>query len=208
MMLSSVFWLLTMSYLLSHEPDLDAFFYLSDSHQKHPQSQTWKRHLNLRHRRKVCLSINPCPRYLFGLVRIKYEISRYIPANLENMFSKYARTVPDKLTRHELWQMTEANRNAFDFFGWSVPSLFLSSDLSLSLFLSINCVKMETGQRVKWSGECSTYWPKTRMVTYPKKLLGDASMGACSTTAPSLELLLKRLTNDTLTVSLLSRLMS
>lgn len=54
-------------------------------------------------------------------------------------------------------------------------------------------MKMETGQRVKWSGEYSTYWLKTRMATYPKKLLGDASMGACSTTAPSLEPLLERL---------------
>ncbi|KAF3452366.1 hypothetical protein FNV43_RR02799 [Rhamnella rubrinervis] len=43
---------------------------------------------------------------------------RYIPANLENMFSKYARTVPDKLTLREIWRMTEANRDAFDFFGW------------------------------------------------------------------------------------------
>ncbi|KAL5566855.1 hypothetical protein UlMin_030019 [Ulmus minor] len=43
---------------------------------------------------------------------------RYIPANFENMFSKYARTVPDKLTFGELWHMTEANKNAFDFFGW------------------------------------------------------------------------------------------
>ncbi|KAG2305516.1 hypothetical protein Bca52824_034167 [Brassica carinata] len=48
---------------------------------------------------------------------------RYIPANLENMFSKYARTVPDKLTRYEVWQMTEANRNAFDFFGWAASKM-------------------------------------------------------------------------------------
>ncbi|POO02913.1 Caleosin-related [Trema orientale] len=43
---------------------------------------------------------------------------RYIPSNFENMFSKYARSVPDKLTLGELWHMTEANRNALDFFGW------------------------------------------------------------------------------------------
>ncbi|XP_062143370.1 peroxygenase 2-like isoform X2 [Alnus glutinosa] len=37
--------------------------------------------------------------------------------------SKYARTVPDKLTLRELWHMTQANRNAFDFFGWIASKL-------------------------------------------------------------------------------------
>nr|KAJ0194003.1 hypothetical protein LSAT_V11C800399290 [Lactuca sativa] len=48
---------------------------------------------------------------------------RFIPANLENIFSKYARTVPNKLTFKELWHMTDATRNAFDFFGWTASKL-------------------------------------------------------------------------------------
>ncbi|GAB2232220.1 hypothetical protein Droror1_Dr00011249 [Drosera rotundifolia] len=48
---------------------------------------------------------------------------RFIPSNLENIFSKYARTVPDKLNLKELWHMTQANRNAFDFFGWMASKL-------------------------------------------------------------------------------------
>ncbi|XP_059284463.1 peroxygenase-like [Lycium ferocissimum] len=43
---------------------------------------------------------------------------RYTPVHFENIFSKYARTVPDKLSLGELWDMTQANREAFDFFGW------------------------------------------------------------------------------------------
>lgn len=44
-------------------------------------------------------------------------------ANLENMFSKYARTYPDKLSLGELWDMTEGNRLAFDPYGWFVPPI-------------------------------------------------------------------------------------
>ncbi|MFS7937593.1 putative plant seed peroxygenase [Helianthus anomalus] len=47
----------------------------------------------------------------------------FIPANLENIFSKYAHTKTDKLTFKELWHMTDSSRNAFDFFGWTASKL-------------------------------------------------------------------------------------
>ncbi|XXG89862.1 hypothetical protein AAC387_Pa12g1762 [Persea americana] len=48
---------------------------------------------------------------------------RFVPSNIENIFSKYALTEPDKLTFTEVWQMTKGNRNAMDFFGVSASKL-------------------------------------------------------------------------------------
>ncbi|MBA0629031.1 hypothetical protein Godav_023651 [Gossypium davidsonii] len=43
---------------------------------------------------------------------------RFMPVNLENVFTKYARTEPGKLTFFEVLRLTEENRVPFDFLGW------------------------------------------------------------------------------------------
>ncbi|ERN10957.1 hypothetical protein AMTRI_Chr01g107790 [Amborella trichopoda] len=48
---------------------------------------------------------------------------RFLPANFENLFSKYSRIREDAFTFSELWHMTEGNRNALDPFGWIANKL-------------------------------------------------------------------------------------
>lgn len=64
---------------------------------------------------------------------------RFIPANFETMFSKYASKVPDKLTLKEIWHMTQANSVAYDFFGWSV----LSFSLNVTLLVDPTVLEIE-----------------------------------------------------------------
>lgn len=75
-----------------------------------------------------------------------FKHCRFIPANLEIMFSKYSCKVPHKLTLRELWDMTQANSVAYDFFGWSllflhVAYIIMSNDIwSTMLTLQTSCI--------------------------------------------------------------------
>ncbi|XVE81917.1 hypothetical protein DITRI_Ditri15bG0104900 [Diplodiscus trichospermus] len=42
---------------------------------------------------------------------------RFMPVNFENIFSKYARTHPDKISYDEVQEMIKGNRNSYDFIG-------------------------------------------------------------------------------------------
>ncbi|KAH7440847.1 hypothetical protein KP509_03G013900 [Ceratopteris richardii] len=48
---------------------------------------------------------------------------RFIPSKFEELFLKYARTQPDRLSFGELLDMSESLRDAFDFFGWVANKL-------------------------------------------------------------------------------------
>ncbi|KAG6545295.1 hypothetical protein Mapa_013255 [Marchantia paleacea] len=43
---------------------------------------------------------------------------RFVPSKFEEIWSKYAKTYPDRMNFRELLQMSEAMRNAVDPFGW------------------------------------------------------------------------------------------
>lgn len=72
------------------------------------------------------------------------EYPRFLPVNFENMFSKYARTVPDKFTLKELWNMTEANRVPLDFLGWYTYSVHWI--FTWFFFFLITCSKIVSGK--------------------------------------------------------------
>jgi len=48
---------------------------------------------------------------------------RFVPQKFEELFSKYAKTDKSRLHFNELYAMTNANRNAYDPFGWTAEKL-------------------------------------------------------------------------------------
>ncbi|CAM6115575.1 unnamed protein product [Calypogeia fissa] len=48
---------------------------------------------------------------------------RFVPSKFEEIFSKYAKTAPDRMNFNELLNMTMCMQNAYDLFGWSANKL-------------------------------------------------------------------------------------
>lgn len=62
---------------------------------------------------------------------------RYLPVNFENIFSKYSKTKPDKLTLKELWNLTDGNRVTFGTIGWFVLHILQSIFVFLHNLISL-----------------------------------------------------------------------
>ncbi|MCO5571602.1 hypothetical protein L7F22_025348 [Adiantum nelumboides] len=48
---------------------------------------------------------------------------RFVPAKFEEIFAKYAKTSPDRMSWDELNEMTESLKDVHDFFGWAANKL-------------------------------------------------------------------------------------
>ena len=111
---------------------------------------------------------------------------------MENIFSKYACTVPDKLSLRELWHMTEANRNAFDFYGWYlIFSNLLFCTLKCQFTPSTACWNVfsfnfltAVGLQASLNGVFCTSLQEMKKDSYQRKLWDDALMEAYLSIVP------------------------